>query len=78
MCCAFVVISFLGKTQAGSAPFPPVELSSLYTTSFDQITPEFPGLPRESQTLGGVPFQIGGKLEVTGTDAARQGEFLPP
>ncbi|HMC28279.1 MAG TPA: carboxypeptidase-like regulatory domain-containing protein, partial [Verrucomicrobiae bacterium] len=25
-----------------------------------------------------MPFQIGGKLEVSGTDAARHGEFLPP
>ena len=78
MCCAFVVISFLGKAQAGSALFSPVDLSSSYTSSFDKITPEFPGLPRGSQTLGGVPFQIGGKLEITGTDAARHGEFLPP
>src|SRR5256885_7692244 len=75
---AFVVVSFFGKAQAGSAPFSLVDLSALYTSSFDKIAPEFRGLPRGSQTLGGVPFQIGGKLEVTGTDAARHGEFLPP
>ena len=38
----------------------------MYYRRFD----EAPSLPKGAQLLGGVPFVLGGKVEVTGLDAA--------
>lgn len=86
-CCALAFVPLLDNARAadnrpvpnGATPqFSPIDLSGFYTSGFSNNTSALAGLPQGRQMLGGVPFVIGGKVEVTGTDAARHGEFLPP
>src|SRR5437667_247983 len=58
----------------------PVDLSALCATAFSNSpSPQsWSALPRGLQAFDGVPFRIDGKLEVTGMDDARNGEFHPP
>src|SRR6185369_9550417 len=58
---------------AAESTFHSVDLTRFYNGAVSTDS----SLPRGSQTIGGVPFLIGGKIEVTGMDAARHGEFLP-
>src|SRR5437660_2051682 len=67
-----------GAPNPARSQFSQVDLADFYTLNFSNIIPQFREMPRGPQTLGGVPFVIGGKIEITGTDAARHGEFLPP
>src|SRR6185503_1869883 len=59
--------------------FRPLDLSKVYVNTFANYTVQqsWSVLPRGLQTLDGVPFQIEGKIEVTGIAAARNGEILP-
>src|SRR5439155_1702231 len=59
-------------TSTNSQRFHLVDLSNAYTHSFTSLTTNGPwaAIPRGFQTNNGVPFQIGGKLEVTGMDDA--------
>ena len=59
--------------------FHTVDLSRFYTTSFDSLPvgDVWESLPTGRQIVDGVPFQIGGRLEVTGMTAAREGDFAP-
>src|SRR4051794_37586550 len=59
--------------RAAEGGFQTIDLTRFYNGSLAAESP----LPQGSQTLGGVPFVIGGKIEVTGIEAARHGEFLP-
>src|SRR4051812_14245557 len=59
--------------RAADPGFSKVDLARFYTTPLSDASP----LPRGEQTLGGVPFSLGGKVELTGLDAARHGEFRP-
>src|ERR1043166_6541999 len=74
---AVLVIIGLGgldlACQAAESTFHTIDLTRFYNGGASMDT----NLPQGSQTIGGVPFLIGGKIEVTGMDAARHGEFLP-
>lgn len=64
-------------TAQEKSAFQPVDLSAFYHETFTNLPVARPWnqIPRGAQNLGGVPFNIGGKLEVTGMDAARHGVF---
>src|SRR4051794_37708781 len=74
----FLAFLWWSKARGAESPFHPLDLAPVYTTSFSNPPPEVTSIPSGSQIYGGVPFVIGGMLEVTGTDAARHGEFSPP
>ena len=67
-------------TPALAAPsFQTVDLTRFYTAPLPAATQSpWNSIPAGPQTLGNTPFLIGGKLEVTGLDAARAGDWLPP
>src|SRR5947207_2289937 len=56
----------LTAAEPKDSAFRPLDLSSFYNSSLADVT----GFPRGTQILGGAPFLIGGKAEVTGLDAA--------
>ena len=64
--------------QAGTAH--PLDLTPFITQSFTNLPSGkiWGFVPRGAQTLNGIPFLLNGKVEVTGLDAARHGDFLPP
>src|SRR5438477_2567886 len=67
------------KTNTPAEYFP-VDLSRFITTVFSNAPPGnvWSYLPRERQTLQGIPFQIDGKFEVTGMDTLKSNnEFVP-
>ena len=66
-----------GAAAQEKTSFVPLDLTGFYTELFSDLPAGRPWsqVPRGAPTLGGVPFTIGGKLEVTGLDAARQGGF---
>ena len=68
------------QDQSAKDRYHPVDLSALCASAASNSpSPQpWPALPRGAQTFGGVPFKIDGKLEVTGLDDARNGEFHPP
>src|SRR5258706_9607287 len=59
------------SSQPAPTAFQTVDLSRFYTTIFSTNTSPEPAVPWGTQTLAGIPFVIGGRIEVTGTDAAR-------
>ncbi len=65
---------------AGSE-FAPVDLSRSYTSSFQQIDRDpdssWAYAPHGRQTFNGVPFDLGGIMEVSGLRAAREANALP-
>jgi peroxiredoxin len=63
-----------------TAQFHPIDLSRFYTGSFSNSAPSdlWNGVPRGLQTFEGVPFQIEGRIELTGMLDARDGDFFPP
>src|SRR5438445_5134276 len=68
------------QRPAGDPPtFHPLDLSRGRANSVSNYLapPSANSWPRGPQNLEGVPFQIGGQLEVTGLEAARRGEFFP-
>jgi hypothetical protein len=67
------------EVSAWSANHLPLDLTRFYSQTFSNLPAGKPWsqVPRGPQTLDGVPFLIGGKLEVTGIDAARHGDVLP-
>ena len=78
-----LVMAATGLTPAQERPvFRPVNLTNFYTEIFNGTNSgkSFSGnaatqLPHDEQTLDGTPYHIGGRLEVTGLDAARNGDF---
>jgi len=64
--------------QAGLAR--PLDLAPFHTQSFTNLPSGkmWSLVPRGVQTFDGIPFLLSGKVEVTGLDAARHGDFLPP
>jgi hypothetical protein len=70
------------QAQESSLPgsrFRTLNLGTYYTQPFTNQWKRKPWsqLPRGLQTFDGIPFQIGGKLELTGLEAARHGDFKP-
>src|SRR5438445_4826369 len=64
---------------ATNSSFHLLDLSRFYTYSFTNLSTNRPwaAIPRGRQTNDGVPFQIGGSIELTGMDDARRGVFYP-
>src|SRR5205814_6317743 len=71
-------LALLSRAEAAPSPFQPLDLARFYNASLTQAVENASEFPQGTQILGGTPFVIGGKLEVTGLDAASHGEFLPP
>jgi len=70
--------AFLGALTAGRAQeFHPIDLSRFYTTTLAEEAAEPPKFPAGAQRFNKVPFQIGGRIDLTGMDAARRGSFQP-
>src|ERR1044072_4432545 len=77
----FALAICLANQAAWSAPTPTnssfhlLDLSKFYTYSFTNLSTNRPwtSIPRGRQTNDGVPFQIGGVIELTGMDDARRG-----
>lgn len=78
----------VANERAWCAPSPPgatnssfhlLDLSRFYTYSFTNLSTNRPwaAIPRGRQTNDGVPFQIGGTVELAGMDDARRGIFHP-
>lgn len=59
--------------------FHPVNLQPFYAVRFSTgaVAGIWTPVPRGLQNLAGVPFEIGGKVELTGLDEARHGGFHP-
>src|SRR3954469_26021994 len=72
-----LLISTSLNAQPSAALYKTLDLSAYYTSSFSNALPPAVSFPQGSQRFGGVPFKIDGKIELTGTDAARHGEFHP-
>jgi hypothetical protein len=69
---------FLSSSMAKAAPqYQPIDLSRFYTATFLGPVFPFPVGTQSWSNVSNVPFVLGGKIEVTGMDAARLGEFLP-
>jgi len=66
------------SSQPVPTGFQTVDLSRFYTTVYSTNTSPEPAVAWGTQTLAGIPFAIGGRIEVTGIDAARHGQFFPP
>jgi carboxypeptidase family protein len=69
----------IGVTFSSAAEFDPVDLSSVLQKRLSTYKPNesWAAPPRGRQVLAGVPFQIEGKIEVTGLGAARDDKFFP-
>src|SRR5947209_1105854 len=67
------------QRELAGGDYHPADLSALCaaTLSNSSSPQSWSALPRGAQMFGGVPFRIDGKLEVTGLDDARNGEFYP-
>ncbi len=81
---AFVVAclspaSSRAQEAVAKVDYHPVDLSALCAAALSNSpSPQsWSALPRGVQTFGGIPFRIDGKLEVTGLNDARSGEFHP-
>ena len=78
-----LVMAATGFTPAQERPvFRSVNLTNFYTEIFNGTNAGKSSsgnaatqLPQGEQTLDGIPYHIGGRLEVTGLDAARNGDF---
>ena len=66
--------------ETAKANLQPIDLSALCATAFSNSpSPQsWSAMPRGMQTFNGIPFKVDGRLEVTGMDDARKGEFHPP
>jgi hypothetical protein len=73
---ALLLFSAPSTTQAAdkSGDFSLLDLASHYT---DRGTNVQDSIPKGKQTFDGVPFILKGRIELTGMNAARKGEFLP-
>src|SRR3954449_2561255 len=69
-------VSLPKTTQAAdkSGDFHPLDLAKHST---DRGTNVQDSIPKGKQTFDGVPFILRGRIELTGMNAARKGEFLP-
>jgi hypothetical protein len=74
-----VLCVILFGAAAGGAEFHPVDLSPVLQKRLSEYKPpeSWSAPPRGSQVLAGVPFEIEGKIEVTGLGAARDDKFFP-
>lgn len=76
-----VVFGLLAGSAAAPAQeksvFLPLDLTAFFTEPVSKTSTDkqWKQVPRGAQTLAGVPFTISGRLEVTGLDAARHGDF---
>ncbi len=62
---------FLPTRNCSAAPdFRPLNLTAVFNQTNAVLLPE-------KATLRGVPFALGGSVQITGMDAARRGEFWP-
>jgi hypothetical protein len=75
----------LGETKAlardtGTNGFDPIPLERFYERAFSSYKPteSWALVPQGMTHLGGVPFRMFGKLDLTGLGRARDGEFKPP
>ena len=66
-----------GVARAQAAAFHSLDLSAAYTTSFSEALPDAQRFPAGSNTFNGVPFHVGGRIDLAGMDAARNGAFAP-
>src|SRR5687768_5167690 len=64
---------------ATAVEFHPVDLSAVLQRRLSTYKPSesWSAPPRGRQVLAGVPFEIEGKIEVTGLGSARDGKFFP-
>jgi len=69
----------LADEQKKAGAVVPLDLSGFYQQIWSDLDPEksWAALPRGLQILRDVPFQIGGRLEVTGMQFARNRNFRP-
>jgi len=63
------------SAQPAASGFRSVDLSGHFNVS--NGPPSKAVFPQGAQTLGGVPFVLGGRVQVTGLDATRNGELQP-
>ena len=63
------------SAQPGAPGFQSVDLSAHFNVSNGPTSTAV--FPQGAQTLGGIPFVLGGRVQVTGLDAARNGELRP-
>lgn len=75
---AALVFMTCSVAHARGAAFHSVDLSAAYAQSTAETGIGIPGLPMGSNQFHGVPFQVTGRIEITGMDAARHGAFAPP
>src|SRR6185369_6605829 len=61
----------------GTNAFRFVDLSP-YAAAAEASVRQFSALPSGRQVFHGIPFEIRGRIAVTGLDSARFGEFFPP
>src|SRR4051812_35652747 len=73
-----VIGSEVSAAQPAEANFKPLDLSPFANFPRPNAVPELVEFPSGQQRLAGVPFVLGGRVAVTGMDAARAGDFLPP
>jgi hypothetical protein len=64
--------------QSAGTNFKPLDLSAVSNIPRSNSAPEVVAFPSGKQTIDDVPFVLGGRVAVTGMDAARAGNFLPP
>jgi hypothetical protein len=57
--------------------FRPIDLAPHYTSTFSEAVSENAPFPKGKQTFDGITFNLGGRIELTGMDAARFGSFAP-
>src|SRR5947209_2170975 len=76
---ATISLALLGCSQTLAQPknvFRPINLNPFSAAT--NSTLESALFPRGAQTFEGIPFAIDRAIEVTGVEAARHGEFMPP
>jgi hypothetical protein len=64
---------------AARANLQPIDLAALCAAAFtNSLSPQtWSALPRGVKTFNGITFKVDGRLEITGMDDARKGEFHP-
>ncbi len=73
--CCFLEWSGLELRAQSPGVFQSVDLSTHFNLSHAPTAAAI--FPQGQQTLGGIPFVLGGRIQVTGLDAAHNGEFHP-
>ncbi|MHB1305763.1 MAG: M56 family metallopeptidase, partial [Limisphaerales bacterium] len=66
-------------TADNDAPFRPLNLARYYVTHWDAIKPgtSWDAVPKGRQTFDGVPFEVGGLLELSGMGVLRENKRFP-